>query len=228
MVTCGGKNRAGSRIWLRAVASRRRRQCRLAAASPDARALPVFSDLICPFAHVTIHRRFTTRIRLASTTRSASDTTPFPIELLKATPGTRHGFDSEIPAPGTLEPAADGNCRRAPTTNTRAPFCSPSKPGKPPPLSHYRSARGTKERCGTGRNVRWQEGWASGFPVIDRDEAGTIDTLLQTQPPRVPIRSCRRYRAGKDSRQRALSGQTTRDTGRKFGSSGIVVVALER
>ena len=36
-------------------------------------------------------------------------------------------------------------------------------------------------RLGTHRDitVHWQGGWASRFPVVDRDEAGTIDTLLR-------------------------------------------------
>lgn len=66
----------------------------------------IFSDLTCPFAHITVHRLFTTRQRLGLTDSVLFDHHSFPIELLNRTPGTRHGSDSEIPALGYLEPDA--------------------------------------------------------------------------------------------------------------------------
>ena len=66
----------------------------------------VFSDLTCPFAHVAIHRLFETRARLGLEDAVRLDHHVFPIELLNATPGTRHGSDSEIPVLGALEPDA--------------------------------------------------------------------------------------------------------------------------
>ena len=66
----------------------------------------IFSDLTCPFAHIAVHRLFTTRQRLGLTDTVRFDHHSFPIELLNGTPGTRHGSDSEIPALGHLEPDA--------------------------------------------------------------------------------------------------------------------------
>ena len=66
----------------------------------------VFSDLTCPFAHVAIHRLFETRARLGLEDAVRLDHHVFPIELLNAAPGTRHGSDSEIPVLGAVEPDA--------------------------------------------------------------------------------------------------------------------------
>ena len=68
--------------------------------------IAIFSDLICPFAHVTLHRLFTTRTRLGLGDAIRFEHHAFPIELLNLAPGTRHGSDSEIPALGPLEPDA--------------------------------------------------------------------------------------------------------------------------
>ncbi len=66
----------------------------------------IYSDLICPFAHVAIHRLFTTRDRLGLDDKVRLEHHAFPIELLNGGPGTRHGSDSEIPTVGALEPDA--------------------------------------------------------------------------------------------------------------------------
>lgn len=66
----------------------------------------VFSDLTCPFAHVAIHRLFEIRTLLGLDDAVRLDHHVFPIELLNAAPGTRHGSDSEIPVLGALEPDA--------------------------------------------------------------------------------------------------------------------------
>ena len=68
--------------------------------------IAIFSDLICPFTHVTLHRLFTTRTRLGLDDTIRFRHHAFPIELLNASPGTRHGSDSEIPALGPLAPDA--------------------------------------------------------------------------------------------------------------------------
>ena len=68
--------------------------------------IAVFSDLICPFAHVAIHRLFEARTRLGLDDLVRIDHHAFPIELLNAAPGTRHGSDSEVPVLGALEPDA--------------------------------------------------------------------------------------------------------------------------
>jgi predicted DsbA family dithiol-disulfide isomerase len=72
----------------------------------DPGTIAIFSDLICPFAHVTIHRLFTARARLGLDYKIHLRHHAFPIELLNSAPGTRHGSDSEIPVLGTLEPDA--------------------------------------------------------------------------------------------------------------------------
>lgn len=72
----------------------------------DPGTIAIFSDLICPFTHITMHRLFTARTRLGLDDTIRFRHHAFPIELLNATPGTRHGSDSEIPALGPLEPDA--------------------------------------------------------------------------------------------------------------------------
>lgn len=66
----------------------------------------IYSDLICPFGHVAVHRLFETRKRLGLEDEIRFDHHSFPIELLNGGPGTRHGSDSEIPTLGQLEPDA--------------------------------------------------------------------------------------------------------------------------
>jgi len=66
----------------------------------------IYSDLICPFSHIAVHRLFETRKRLGLEDEVRFDHHSFPIELLNGGPGTRHGSDSEIPALGPLEPEA--------------------------------------------------------------------------------------------------------------------------
>jgi predicted DsbA family dithiol-disulfide isomerase len=68
--------------------------------------IAIFSDLLCPFAHVLVHRLFTARRRLGLASAVRFDHHAFPIELLNQAPGTRIGSDSEIPALGALEPDA--------------------------------------------------------------------------------------------------------------------------
>ncbi len=68
--------------------------------------LVVFSDLVCPFAHVLIHRLHVARERLGLETDLRFVHRAFPIELLNRSPGTRLGSDSEIPVLGALEPDA--------------------------------------------------------------------------------------------------------------------------
>jgi len=68
--------------------------------------IAIYSDLICPFAHVAVHRLFTTRNRLGLEDEVRLDHHAFPLELLNGGPGTRHGSDSEIPTVGQLEPDA--------------------------------------------------------------------------------------------------------------------------
>jgi predicted DsbA family dithiol-disulfide isomerase len=68
--------------------------------------IAIFSDLLCPFAHVLVHRLFTARRRLDLEAAVRFDHHAFPLELLNRTPGTRVGSDSEIPALGALEPDA--------------------------------------------------------------------------------------------------------------------------
>ena len=66
----------------------------------------LFSDLICPFSHVLVHRLFLARTRLDLDDRVRIDHHAFPMELINREPGTRHGSDSEIPVIGPLEPDA--------------------------------------------------------------------------------------------------------------------------
>ncbi|MDQ3739236.1 MAG: DsbA family protein [Actinomycetota bacterium] len=73
----------------------------------------VFADLLCPFAHVAVHRLWTTRSRLGLDDTVRFDHRAFPIELFSG-PGTRIGSDSEIPVLGALEPDAGWQLWNAP------------------------------------------------------------------------------------------------------------------
>jgi predicted DsbA family dithiol-disulfide isomerase len=66
----------------------------------------LFSDPICPFTHIAVHRIDRARRELGLDAVVTIDHHAFPIELLNAAPGTRHGSDSEIPALGAIEPGA--------------------------------------------------------------------------------------------------------------------------
>lgn len=80
----------------------------------------VYSDLLCPFAHVAVHRLWETRTRLGLDDDVSFDHHAFPIELLSFTaelpngPATRIGSDSEIPVLGPLEPDAGWQLWSAP------------------------------------------------------------------------------------------------------------------
>jgi predicted DsbA family dithiol-disulfide isomerase len=65
----------------------------------------VFADLLCPFAHVAVHRLWTTRSRLGLDDAVVFEMRAFPLELFNG-PGTRIGSDSEVPVLGRLEPGA--------------------------------------------------------------------------------------------------------------------------
>jgi predicted DsbA family dithiol-disulfide isomerase len=213
--------------------------------------IAIFSDLIDPFAHVTIHRLFTARARLGLDETIRFRHHAFPIELLNASPGTRHGSDSEIPVLGPLEPDAGWQIWQGPDYHypssvllafesvqaataqslgvgerydraIRHAFWASSRPIH---MHHELLAiattiedldvtrldgdlRSGKHRAdlfadlvvaqsdavslsphiflsdGTnfanpGIAVHWQGGWASGFPVIDRDDPSVIDSLLE-------------------------------------------------
>jgi predicted DsbA family dithiol-disulfide isomerase len=72
----------------------------------------VYSDLLCPFAHVAVHRLWETRSRLGLDDIVIFDHHAFPLELLSFAaelrngPATRIGSDSEVPVLGPLEPEA--------------------------------------------------------------------------------------------------------------------------
>lgn len=72
----------------------------------DPGTIVIFSDLICPFAHVLVHRLHVARQRLGLDELVRFDHRAFPIELLGRAPGTRIGSDSEVPVLGSLEPDA--------------------------------------------------------------------------------------------------------------------------
>lgn len=74
--------------------------------SADPGTIVLFSDPICPFTHIAVHRIDRARRELGLDDDVVIDHRAFPIELLNTAPGTRHGSDSEIPALGAIEPDA--------------------------------------------------------------------------------------------------------------------------
>ncbi|MGH3799904.1 MAG: DsbA family oxidoreductase [Pseudonocardiaceae bacterium] len=72
--------------------------------SPDT--IVVFSDLICSFAHLAVHRLHETRKRLGLEGRIWFDHRGFPLELFNGNVNERPGVDSEVSVVGALDPEA--------------------------------------------------------------------------------------------------------------------------
>jgi predicted DsbA family dithiol-disulfide isomerase len=67
--------------------------------------IQIWSDLLCPFAHVAVHRLTVARERLDLVDQVKIDHHAFPLELFNG-PHSRPGTDSEAVGLGTIEPAA--------------------------------------------------------------------------------------------------------------------------
>jgi predicted DsbA family dithiol-disulfide isomerase len=67
--------------------------------------IQIWSDLLCPFAHVAIHRLTAARERLGLVDQVKIDHHAFPLELFNG-PHPRPGTDSEAVGLGAIEPAA--------------------------------------------------------------------------------------------------------------------------
>ena len=67
--------------------------------------IQIWSDLLCPFAHVAIHRLTVARERLGLTGRVHLDHHVFALELFNG-PHPRPGTDSEAVGLGQIEPGA--------------------------------------------------------------------------------------------------------------------------
>jgi predicted DsbA family dithiol-disulfide isomerase len=67
--------------------------------------IQIWSDLLCPFAHVAIHRLTVARDQLGLTDQVAFDHHAFPLELFNG-PHPRTGTDSEAVGLGQIEPDA--------------------------------------------------------------------------------------------------------------------------
>jgi predicted DsbA family dithiol-disulfide isomerase len=78
-----------------------------AVARPEARpgTIQIWSDLLCPFAQVAIHRLTASRERLGLTAQVRLDHHTFPLELFNG-PHPRPGTDSEAVGLGQIEPGA--------------------------------------------------------------------------------------------------------------------------
>jgi len=76
-------------------------------ARPETRpgTIQVWSDLLCPFAHVAIHRLTETRAQLGLQDQVRLDHHVFPLELFNG-PHPRPGTDSEAVGLGQIEPSA--------------------------------------------------------------------------------------------------------------------------
>ena len=88
----------------------------------------VFADLLCPFAHVAVHRLWTTRRLLDLEDAVVFEMHAFPLELFNG-PGTRIGSDSEVPVLGRLEPDAGWQLWNSPDWQSSTGRCgAPSGP----------------------------------------------------------------------------------------------------
>ena len=72
---------------------------------PQADTIQVWSDLLCPFTHVAIHRVMAARDKLGLTGKVRIDHHTFPLELFNG-PHPRPGTDSEAVGLGQIEPDA--------------------------------------------------------------------------------------------------------------------------
>ena len=209
----------------------------------------LFSDLLCPFAHVAIHRFIAARARAGLDGQLHLDHRVFPLELFNG-PHPRPGTDTEAVGLGQIEPDAgfrvwsapdwtypntvllaneavqvakaqgldaserldrglrrafwvesraiahravivevahevgvdagaiadgldDGRCRRA----IGADFAiaqSDTVAGSP----HFFLADGT-DAHNPGITVRWEGPWASGYPIVEKDDPGVWDLLVR-------------------------------------------------
>ncbi len=66
----------------------------------------VYSDLICSFAHLAVHRLHETRRRLGLDGKLWFDHRAFPLELFNRKVNDRRGVDSEVSVIGALQPDA--------------------------------------------------------------------------------------------------------------------------
>ncbi|GAB3820626.1 DsbA family oxidoreductase [Kribbella italica] len=69
------------------------------------RTIQIWSDLLCPFAHVAVHRLWRTRTELGLDDVVRFDHHVFPLELFDG-PHPRRGTDTEAVGLGQIEPAA--------------------------------------------------------------------------------------------------------------------------
>jgi predicted DsbA family dithiol-disulfide isomerase len=210
----------------------------------------IFSDLLCPFAHVAVHRLWETRARLGLADTVRFDHRAFPLELFNG-PHPRPGTDTESVGLGQIEPAAgfrvwsapdwtyphtvllaneaiqaakeqglaasealdqalrrafwlesrsiahravilevaaetslvdverlavaldDGRCRRA-VLDDYAVAQTDAVKGSP----HLFLPDGTSAH-NPGIEVHWEGPWASGYPIVDRDDPTVYEDLLR-------------------------------------------------
>jgi predicted DsbA family dithiol-disulfide isomerase len=66
----------------------------------------VYSDIVCSFAHLAVHRLHETRKRLGLEGTLSLDHRAFPLELFNRRVNMRPGVDSEVAVVGALEPDA--------------------------------------------------------------------------------------------------------------------------
>jgi hypothetical protein len=134
-------------------------------------AIQLWSDLLCPFAHVGVHRRRQTRERLGLTGRVRLDHHVFPLALFNG-PHPRRGTDSEAVDLGQI----------APEDFTVAQ--TDAIPGSPT----LRLPDGTTV-TNSVTTVHWERPWAAGYPIVDADAPSVSDDLLRRAAQPSPGRS---------------------------------------
>ena len=76
--------------------------------------IAVYSDLGCPWSHLTVHRLLATRASMGLDAEVTLDHRPFLLELANQEPTPRRTLDAEIPVLGGLDPAAGWQMWQAP------------------------------------------------------------------------------------------------------------------
>lgn len=142
--------------------------------------IQVWSDLLCPFAHVAIHRLTVARERLGLTDQVQLDHHAFPLELFNG-PHQRPGTDSEAVGLGQIEPDAGFRLW------TAADWLYPNTVLLANEAVHAAKAQGLRQAEDLDRGLRkafWLESRSIGHRQVILDiatEVGTVDVALLAQ-----------------------------------------------
>jgi predicted DsbA family dithiol-disulfide isomerase len=135
--------------------------------------IQIWSDLLCPFAHVALHRLFTARENLGLTERVRFDHRTFALELFNG-PHPRPGTDSEAVGLGQIAPEAGFRLWSA------ADWLYPSTVLLAAEAVHAAKAQGPRSSEDLDRALRkafWMESRSIGHRQVILDVAAETSTV---------------------------------------------------